>query len=367
VSALSIQLTQWEPLRVAAAAAGPWAGIGAIRSYLPERVVTNEELSEAIGWTPDEILAKTGIAARRVAAPDECVSDLATAAAERLLADLDLDRDSVEFLILCTQTPDHFLPTTACLVQERLGLCTDCAAFDVNQGCSGYLYSLGIASGFIRSRMFSRGMVITADTYSKLLHPQDRSVRTLFGDAAAATWIMAGDVPGLEHFVFGTDGRGAQNLIVPAGGARLPRSAATGRAATDSSGNRRSQDNLFMNGPEIFAFVQRRVPELVESTLGAAGLGPEEIDAYVFHQANRFMLEHLRHKMRIPRERMILHLEEVGNTVSSTIPLALEHAAVQDRFAPGDRLLLAGFGVGYSWGAAILTWGDRPGDGRGNY
>lgn len=333
---------------------GRWAALGGIRSYLPERIVTNEELAPSVGWPAEKILEKTGIAERRVAAEEECVSDMAVAAGRRLLAEENLDPASAQFLILCTQTPDHVLPTTACLVQERLGLPTECAAFDVNQGCSGYVYALGIASGFIRSGMFQQGMVLTGDTYTKLIHPEDRSVRTLFGDAATATWVAASDRPGLERFEFGTDGSGAGNLIVPAGGTRQPRTPATAETVTDSSGNLRALDNLYMNGPEIFAFAVKRVPALVHRLLTAAELRPEAVDWYVFHQANRFMLDHLRLKMRLPEERMVYHLETVGNTVSSTIPLALEANA--SRFADGDRLLLAGFGVGYSWGAALLSW-----------
>lgn len=332
------------------------AVVAAIRSQLPARVVTNAELSSEVGWTPEEILAKTGIAARHVSGSDECVSDLAAGAVAKLLREANVAATEVQFLILCTQTPDHFLPTTACLVQTKAGLPTSCAAFDINQGCSGYVYALGVAQSFIRSGMFAAGIVATADTYTKLINPSDRSVRTIFGDGATATLVRAGDAPGLEHFVFGTDGAGAKNLIVPAGGMRRPRSTETAARTTDASGNTRSADDLFMNGQEIFAFTLRRLPELIDGVLGKAGLTLGDIDWFVFHQANRFMLEHLQRKLKVPAEKMVWFLENVGNTVSSTIPLALEHAAAKGQFAPGQRLLLAGFGVGYSWGATVLTW-----------
>jgi 3-oxoacyl-[acyl-carrier-protein] synthase-3 len=333
-----------------------WATIEAIRSYLPEKVVTNADLSPEVGWSAEEIFAKTGIAQRHVAGPKECVSDMAVLAAEKLFRECSADRAEVEFLILCTQTPDHFLPATACLVQERLGLRNQCAAFDINQGCSGYIYSLGLASALIRSGMAQCGLVLTGDNYTKFINPKDRSVRTLFGDAATATLVRASEAPGLDHFVFGTDGTGAKNLIIPAGGTRLPRGEQTAQPTTDASGNTRSQNDLFMDGPQIFSFTLKRVPELLSGVLARSGLQAPDIDWFVLHQANRYMLDHLRQKLKLPPEKLVWYLEKVGNTVSSTIPLAVEHSAAQGQFHPGQRLFLAGFGVGFSWGAALLQW-----------
>ena len=333
-----------------------FAAIAGIRSYLPSRLVTNEELSSEVGWTADQILAKTGIACRHISAPGECVSDMGTAAAQRLIVDLKIDPASVDFLIFCTQTPDHFLPATACLVQNRLGLPSTCAAFDINQGCSGYIYSLSVANAFIRSGVYRHGLVITSDTYSKYINPKDRSVRTIFGDAATATWVRRAPAPGLGEFVLGTDGKGACNLIIPAGGTRRPKSSETAVPVADASGNMRSQDDIYMNGPEIFSFTLQRVPEVVAAALAAGGLRREDIAWYVLHQANKFMLDHLSKKMGLPSSQMYYYLENVGNTVSCSIPLALEHGAEQGHFLPGQKLLLVGFGVGYSWGAATLTW-----------
>lgn len=333
-----------------------WATIEAVRSYLPEKVVTNADLSPEVGWTAEDIFTKTGIAQRHAAGPNECVSDMAVLAAEKLFRECGADRAAVQFLIMCTQTPDHLLPATACFVQHRLGLKNQCAAFDINQGCSGYIYSLGLASALIRSGMAECGLVLTGDNYTKFINPKDRSVRTLFGDAATATLVRAGDSPGLDHFVFGTDGAGARNLIIPAGGTRLPRGEQTAQTVTDSSGNTRCQNDLFMDGPQIFSFTLKRVPELLSAVLAASGLQQADIDWFVLHQANRYMIEHLRQKLKIPPEKLVWFLENVGNTVSSTIPLALEHAAAEGRFRPGQRLFLAGFGVGYSWGATLLQW-----------
>jgi 3-oxoacyl-[acyl-carrier-protein] synthase-3 len=335
----------------------PAAVIRGIRSYLPARVLTNDELAGQIGWSAADIERKTGIVARHIAAEDECVSDMAVAATKRLLADLRIDPAGVQFLILCTQTPDHHLPTTACLVQPRAGLPTTCAAFDLNQGCSAYLYALAVAAGFLQSGLYEQGIVVTADTYTKLIHPKDRSVRTLFGDAATAAWITRGDEPGLGRFLLGTDGTGAPNLIVPAGGMRQRPTAETAREYPDAGGNTRTRNHLYMNGPAIFEFTLQRVPELTRRVLELNGLGLERPpDWYVFHQANVFILEHLRRRMEIPAEKMLYHLRDVGNTVSSTIPLALEEHERRGQFASGQRLLLLGFGVGYSWGGTVLTW-----------
>ena len=200
--------------------------------------------------------------------------------------------------------------------------------------------------------------MITADTYTKLIHPSDRSVRTLFGDGATATLVEQCDKPGLSSFFLGTDGTGACNLIVPAGGMRQPKSPATSVASTDAQGNTRSAENLFMNGQEIFTFTLKRVPELIAGVLDPAGIAAVDIDWFVFHQANRFMLEHLRKKLSIPVDKMIYFHQSTGNTVSSTIPLALEDARQRGVFKAGQKLLLAGFGVGYSWGGCLLTWSE---------
>ena len=333
-----------------------WATIDSVSSYLPSRVLGNEELSEEVGWTVDKILEKTGIVERRIAAPEECVSDMASAAAKQLIQEREIDREAVQFLILCTQTPDHLLPSTACIVQECLGLSTRCAAFDINLGCSGYIYALGVANALIRSRMFERGIVLTADTYTKFINPKDRSIRTLFGDAATATWVTASASPGLMNFELGTDGKGKDNFIIPAGGTRLPHSSETARLVEDASGSQRSQDEIFMNGQEILVFSLKRVPPLVRNLLATSGLQQGDIDWFVFHQANKFMLDYLAQKMRVPPERMCFCLRHVGNTVSSTIPLVIEHGVGQGQLAPGDKLLLVGFGVGYSWGGCILNW-----------
>jgi 3-oxoacyl-[acyl-carrier-protein] synthase-3 len=242
-------------------------------------------------------------------------------------------------------------------MQHRLGLSTDCGALDINQGCSGFVYGLSIAKALIESNIATNVLLITAETYSKFIHPQDRSVRTIFSDGASATLIAAVESGEdcIGPFVLGTDGRGAQELIVPAGGHRMPLSPGTAVEKDDGSGNIRSDQNLFMNGAEIFNFTIRTVPAVVSQLLQKAGMELEEVDFFVFHQANKFMLDHLRKKLRIPPEKFCINMESYGNTVSSTIPMALEIARAQGQVRTGDKVMLVGFGVGYSWAATMLN------------
>lgn len=337
------------------------ASIAAIRHVLPRDTLDNEQLAAQYeDWSASRIYEKTGIRARRIAAPDECASDLAVSAARTLFADTGLHPSSVDFLLYCTQTPDYLLPTTACLLQHRLGLPVSCGALDYNLGCSGYVYGLGLAKALIESGQAKTLLLLTADTYSRLIHPSDKSVRTLFGDGSAATLILAGGEDALPGpFVYGTDGAGAENLIVPAGGMRRPTDPAPELIA-DDSGNARTVNNLYMNGAEIFRFTLRQVPDSVAKLLEQAGLGQQDIDLFVFHQANRFMLDHLRRKMRIPEEKFVYAMEDTGNTVSCSIPIALRHAELSGQLRSGALVMLVGFGVGYSWGATLVRWGAAP-------
>lgn len=337
-----------------------YAAVKAIEFHLPTRVLTTSELAnESPGWPAAKIQEKTGICERRIAAEGECSSDLAFAAAQRLFASGACTPADIDYLLLCTQSPDYFLPTTACVLQHRLGVPTTAGALDFSLGCSGFVYGLGLAQGLIETGQASRVLLLTAETYSKFMHRRDLSVRTIFGDAAAATLVQAIESDGeraIGPFVYGTDGAGAQNLIVATGAMREARSAETGVEIEDESGNWRSRDNLFMNGHEIFVFTLRAVPEAIRQLLLKADKTADQVDLFVFHQANQFMLEHLRRKLGIPRERFALAMSHCGNTVSSTIPIALKAAVEAGQLCSGSLVLLVGFGVGYSWGATLIRW-----------
>ena len=333
------------------------ASIVAIETYLPQAQITNEQLAQELGnWDAEQILKKTGIASRHIAANNECASDLGVAAAQKLFEKGICLPADIDFLLFCTQSPDYYLPASACLIQNRLGLPITCGAIDFNQGCTGYVYGLALAKSMIEANVATNVLLITAETYSKFVNPRDRSVRTIFGDGASATLIQPvdSDTDLIGPFVFGTDGRGANNLIVPAGGLRQPLNAEALIEKEDESGNWRSAQNLYMNGAEIFNFTLQSVPKVVNQLLILSEQTLDKIDYFVFHQANKFMLEHLRTKMKINPEKFWLNLENVGNTVSSTIPIALETALQEQKIRSGDRVMLVGFGVGYSLAGTVV-------------
>lgn len=327
--------------------------------YLPERVLSNDDLAlEFPQWNVKKIAASTGIVERRIAAPEECASDLAEQAANKLLSQGEITPGEIDFVLLCTQSPDYFLPSTACLLQDRLGIPKTAGALDFNLGQSGFVYGLGLAKGLVETGQARNLLLLTADTYSKFIHPADKSVRTVFGDGATASWISAdGEAGGrVGPFTYGTDGSGANHLLVPAGGLRTPHTEQTAIATADANGNMRSQNNLYMNGVEIFNFTMDVVPDVIEKLLVKAELKLDEIDLFVFHQANAAMLEHLRKTIKIPESKFAVHLRDCGNTVSSTIPIALREMEIGGRLQPGMKVMVVGFGVGLSWAAGLIQY-----------
>ncbi len=332
------------------------AFIKGISAYLPETIVTNEQLqAENPDWDMPRIEAKVGIKGRHIALPEVTAGDLAYSAGCKLLETSGADRDSIDFLLFCTQSPDYFLPATACILQHRLHLAYHCAALDFNQGCSGYVYGLRLAESLIASGNAKRILFLTGETYSKHIHPRDRSVRVLFGDCATAT-LIDGTGPGARILAgcLGTDGSGAENLIVRSGGMRSRAGSREIQFSTDGQDCAPNPEALFMDGQELFLFTLKRIPPLVEATAKLNNCTLEEVDWFIFHQANAFMNEHIRTKLKIPKEKAPIVLEDVGNTVSNTIPLAIHR--ISDQFKPGDKVMLVGFGVGYSWGACMLEW-----------
>jgi 3-oxoacyl-[acyl-carrier-protein] synthase-3 len=326
--------------------------IKAISYILPDTIVTNQDLvGEFPEWSVDKIAKKVGVVSRHVVAEGQCASDLAEQAARKLFFENDIDKNCIDFVLLCTQSPDYFLPTTACLLQDRLGLGTHCGALDFNLGCSGFVYGMALAKGLIESDAARNVLLVTAETYSKHMHNRDKGNRTIFGDAAAATLVSTSGFAEIGSFDLGTDGSGCNNLIVKSGAMRHQNR--FDDIAFDKSGNPVSSDHLYMNGSEIFNFTLETVPDLVENVLRKNRLGKESIDLYVFHQANKYMLDCLFDLMEIEEEKAFVYMSEVGNTVSSTIPIALCEAKKEQRLS--GNVLIAGFGVGYSWGGCVLT------------
>jgi 3-oxoacyl-[acyl-carrier-protein] synthase III len=331
------------------------AKIKAISYYLPEKILSNELINDAFPeWDIEKISSKTGINERHISANDEFSSDMAVKVAEKLFLEHNINKSDIDFLLFCTQSPDYFLPTSACIIQDRLGLNTGIGALDFNLGCSGFVYGLSLAKGLIAGGMAKNVLLITSETYTKFIHPSDKSNKTIFGDAAAATLISNEDgFCTIGDFIFGTDGKGAENLIVKQGGMRYPVSKEN-ENIIDEYGNVRNDKNLFMHGTEIFNFTSESVPKLVHAILEKSNLTTEKVDLFVFHQANKYMLNHLRKKINIPEDKFFISMEHCGNTVSSTIPIALFEAQKKEKFVNAENIILAGFGVGYSWAACNL-------------
>jgi 3-oxoacyl-[acyl-carrier-protein] synthase-3 len=321
-----------------------------IQYCLPERAHTNEEFATAHPkWNPAKFYEQTGIRSRRIAAVDQTAGDLGYLAAERLLEELSVERDTIGALLFCTTSPDFLVPPTACLLQQRLRLPLQCGAFDYNLGCSGFTYGLWLARSLILSKAVDNVLLIVADTISKRCDPDDLATAPIFGDAGAAALISAsptGSIATVGPTVVGSDGRGADKLIVRAGGARLPKSSV------------RRDNHLYMNGPEIFSFTLSTVKSGIQQLLDRLDLGWSEVDWFVFHQANGFLLQRLRTMMKIPEEKMPMDFADVGNTVGTSIPIVMRRAMDRGLFKPGQKCVLAGFGVGYSWAMSALTWGE---------
>lgn len=325
--------------------------INKIYYYLPEKIITNKDLeADFPEWDSEKIENKIGIKERHIADETETALDLGYKAALGLINEI--DKSKIDFLLFCTQSPDYFLPTSACILQEKLGLNKDIGALDYNLGCSGFVYGLALAKGLIHAEIVSNVLLVTSETYNKHIHKKDKSNRTIFGDGAAATLITKSDKEKIFKFDLGTDGNGKNNLIVQNGGIRNRKLITTEKM--DNAGNIYSDDNLFMNGPEIFNFTIEMIPKTINNCLIKNDITLEEIDFVIFHQANKYMLEHLRRKLRIPSEKFYINLEKTGNTVSATIPIALKDCLDKGLIKKGSKVLLSGFGVGYSWASTII-------------
>lgn len=312
------------------------AKITHIEYYLPEKVVTNSDLvKENPDWDFSRIEAKTGVKSRHIAGEDERASDLAIKAAELLLNKNKVDRHSIDAILFCTQSPDDMLPTTACVMQDKLGLSTATAAFDINLGCSGYIYGLAVAGAMIDSGLSRRVLLLCGETYSKIILPDDRTSRTVFGDGAAATLVESSKEPGmLGPFVLGTDGKGIEKIFMGA----------------------EPRPHIHIDGPAVFMFTMSKVPACVNELLAKAGKKLSDIDFFIFHQASKVVIDNIVRILALDEDKVFRGYENVGNTVSASVPIALKQAEEARRIQRGDLIMLVGFGVGYSWGASLIRW-----------
>lgn len=329
------------------------AYIKGISYYLPEKVVTNEELlQEFPEWSVDKVAAKVGVNARHIAAEDETAGDMAEKAARKLFQEYNISPKEIDFVMLCTQSPDYFLPSTACILQHKLGISTTAGAFDYNLGCSGCIYGLALAKGLIAGGIAKNVLLLTAETYNKYLHPSDKSNRSIFGDGAAACLISTEGFAEIGEFSLGTDGSGADKLIVRTGAARCKE--LTGMYDVDDEGHTRYDDYLYMDGGGIFNFTLDAVPAMMKDILAKNNIASDDVDYYVFHQANKFMLNTIRKVCALPKDKFYINLEETGNTVSSTVMIGLKQCLDAGTIHEGMTVMVSGFGVGLSWGGTIL-------------
>lgn len=320
-----------------------------IAYYLPKGVLTNEMIAnEFPEWGAEKVASKVGIKVRHIADKEETASDMAFYAAEQLFRQT-CCRESIDFVLLCTQSPDYFLPSSACVLQHRLGLRKSCGALDFNLGCSGYEYGLVIAKGLIATEVAKNVLLLTAETYTKYIHPKDKGNRTIFGDAATATLVSVDGFAEICESVVGTDGSGYANLIVKSQGARHRQLYGD---VTWEDGSPVSGDYLYMHGANVFDFTADVVPTMIEELLNKSQISKDDVDLWIFHQANKYMINYLRKLIEIDKSRFYTYMEDVGNTVSSTIPIAMCEARKEGCLK--GNVLLAGFGVGLSWGGVML-------------
>lgn len=314
-------------------------GIRGIGSYLPQQRRLSSDLSLNLGFDLDFLVNKVGIEQRPVSGENESVVDMAVAACRQLHeSHTDFDPKKIELVVFCTQTPDYQIPHASALLQDRLGL-GKIAAFDIGLACSGFVYSLAVALSFMQTHGFMQALLVTSEAYTKLIQEGDRDTMALFGDGAAAVWLGPEPVAEVGNFTFGTDGAGHRALMVENGGSRHP-----GRIG-----------HLHMNGKAIFNFVMHTMPHELRTCLDKNDLSVDQIDYFVFHQASKYVLDMLAKRLRLPSDKIFINLANLGNTVSSTIPLALRDM-IGANLLFGKKVFVSGFGAGLSWASTILNF-----------
>lgn len=319
----------------------PYSRIAGTGSYLPARILTNAELAQQVDTSDEWIVTRTGIRERRIAAPDELTSDLALKACRAALESAGITAADIDLIIVATTTPDVVFPSTACILQDKLGV-HGCPAFDVQAVCAGFAFALTTADQYIRTGMARTALVVGAETFSRILDWTDRATCVLFGDGAGAVVLQASDEPGILACKLKSDGRYRHILCTP---------------GWVGNGQVAGTPFLQMDGPAVYKFAVKALAELATETLAAAGIDQSELDWLVPHQANVRIIESTAKHLGLPMDKVVLTLDRHGNTSAASIPLALDEAARAGRFAAGDLLMLEGIGGGFAWGAALLRWG----------
>ena len=314
--------------------------------YVPKRVVTNDELSKMVDTSDEWIIERTGIRERRVAEPEEALSDLCLPAARDALEQAGVRAADLDLIIVATVTPDMFFPSTGAIIADVLGA-RDAAAYDLSAGCTGFMYALAQAHGMVSAGLSTNALVIGGDVLSKILNWHDRSTCVLFGDGAGAVVLEPSQDEGFVGFELGADGSGGVHLNLPAGGSRLPPTSETVAA---------EQHFVSMNGREVFKFATRVLVSSAEKLLDECETSMDEVDVYVPHQANVRIIEHAARKLGVPEDRVVVNVDRYGNTSSGSIPLALADAVADGRLREGKLVLMTGMGAGLTWGSALMRW-----------
>ncbi len=320
-------------------------GIMGTGSYVPERILTNDDLAKIVDTNDEWITTRTGIRERRIAADDEATSDLAFKAAEKAIIDAGIDKNEIELIIVATMTQDHLTPSTAALVQDKLGI--KAAAFDVSAACTGFIYGFTAGYSFIKAGIYKKVLVIGAETMSRVTDWEDRGTCILFGDGAGAVVLGEVETGGFLASHLAADGSGACELIVPAGGSR--------KAATAETIENR-EVYLKMNGREVFKFAVKAFPESVENVLTQQNLTADDIDIFIPHQANVRIIEAIAKRFKQPLDKFFVNLHKYGNTSGASIPIALDEASKEGRFKKGDKIVATGFGGGLTYGSILFEW-----------
>jgi 3-oxoacyl-[acyl-carrier-protein] synthase-3 len=329
--------------------------IEGISYYLPQNTLTNTDLSNIFAVQEKDIFKKTGIKKRHVIDLETVVSDFAINSAEKLFQEYSFNKDNIDAIIFCSSAYDYKVPATACVLQNKLNLGKHIYTIDIRHGCTGYIYSLSVAKGLMNTSQANHVLIFTTEIPTSVIHPGDLELRMIFGDASAITYLCNknNSTGNIGEFVFGTDGSGAGNLFVKYSGS-VQRLKSDWLLKTESHGGM-PYGMLEMNSVEIFTFTLREVPTLVAEVLKKNRISMDEIDLFIFHQANAFLLNMLRRKLKIPESKFYVYIEQVGNTVSASIPIALKEAIKEGKAKKGDKILLAAFGIGYSWCGTVIT------------
>jgi 3-oxoacyl-[acyl-carrier-protein] synthase-3 len=323
-------------------------GITGVGSYVPDRVLTNDDLAKLVETSDEWITERTGIKERHVASPGQAASDLALPAARQALEQAGLEASEVDLVVVATVTPDMFFPSTGSLLASEIGA-PDAAAYDLSAGCTGFMYAMAQAYGTIAGGLAKNALVVGAETLSKIINWHDRTTCVLFGDGAGAVVLGPVDDGGFLGFELGSDGEGGKELSMPAGGSRNPSSAETVA---------QEMHFLQMNGREVYKFATRVLVSSAENLLDEIGLTVEDVDLYVPHQANKRIIDYAASKLGIPGEKVFVNVDRYGNTSSASIPLCLAQAVREGRLVEGTRVLMTGMGAGLTWGSAYAVWGN---------